>query len=269
MNRQIADRCLEIRPKLVDFAADRLGPTATGEVQAHLLSCQRCSDLFGEILLEEVESGAVPLLTPPRIPPFEWYDAYMRAGSTRFGVFWKSVRDGLQATDETIRKWASETRDEIAQAIDALVTPGASPTAVRTRGAVRVRGTAVRSGVRRGSAEAPSTIAAEVVSGGHSTGEVVRFDVSEPPRITPEGRFSFGLTTRDDEHDDDLVICTVGRSAANAVSFWGAITPVSGQSQREVRIEEAGVPGREQTIPLDRVSLAVIPSGRTRSQRAR
>ena len=257
--RPPAARCQEIRGLLPAFAAERLGATATGEVQGHLLSCEACTEAFGDLLMEEMESGAVPLLTPPHVPPIEWYDAYMRAGTGRFGMFWKSVSKALEAADEGLRDWAQVARDEFAQTIDALATPldpfagAARSGAIRTRGAVRVRGAAVAR------PQPPATVGAKVVSpDGTPTGDVVPFAVDEAPRITPDGHFRVGLSTESDAHDDDLLICTLARSRGKRVSFVGAITRRPGQPLREVRIDEADVPGRGRAIPIDRVSLAVM-----------
>jgi hypothetical protein len=254
-------RCTEIREKLPDFAADRLGPTATGEVQGHLLSCQACSEVFGDLVMEEVESGAVPLLTPPRIPPIEWYDAYMRAGSGRFGTFWKSVGDALQATDAGVRAWASARRDEIAQAIEALADPDPFGGAIRTRGAVRARGAVRTRGAVTPPSRLPGGTTAEVVSAaGRPTGAVVRFSIDEQAHVTRDRRFCLRLSTDDDAHDGHIVICTLTLPGGATVSFAGTVTPRPGGRLREVRIDEAGVPASARTVPPDRVALAVIVS---------
>ena len=137
----IGARCREIRERLADFATDRLDAMATGEVQGHLLSCQACSKAFGELLMEEVASGTVPLRTPPHLPPLEWYDTYLHAGRGRFGTFWKSVRDAREAADGQAREWARTRAEEIARALDLLLPPAPlAPATMRARGALRPHG---------------------------------------------------------------------------------------------------------------------------------
>lgn len=246
-------RCREIRERLADFAADRLGPTATGEVQGHLLDCQACSEVFGELLLAEVESGAIPLLTPPVVPPLELYDRYLRSSHSRFGTLWTSVRGALKSKDVELREWARSQMDQIRRGIDALaLSSGPLPAAVRTRGAaVRTRGT-----VRR---ESPTHLMADVLSAeGEPTGARVAFRVQSAPAITADGRFAATLRTDSAEYDDRLVICTMALPDAPRVSFGGALQPVPGEAVREVRIDEVGVPGPARAIPLQHVTLAIV-----------
>jgi hypothetical protein len=265
--RPVAARCLEIRERLRDFAAERLGPTATGEVQGHLLSCQDCSEVFGEILQEEVDSGAVPLLTPPWMPPISWYDDYMRVGSSSFGTFWTSIRNAVQAADAKLQNWGNNQIAQLAAGLQALAPVGG---AVRTRGAVRVRGAAIRTLTLGGSAAPPASpdeISAEVISAaGESTGEGVRFAIAEGARITNAHRFTLKLTTGNTTYDSEQVICTVSlpkppsRPEGTKVSFVGTITHREGQTLREVRIDEPDVPGPARIIPRERITLTVIAS---------
>ena len=250
----VAARCQDIRKRFAEFASGQLKPTAAGEVQGHLLSCDACSELFGEQLMEDIARGAVPLLTPPQIPPVEWYDAYMRAGSPRFGTFWKSVRDALQHQDRGLREWARTKRDEV-HAGFALMT--ARPSTVRTRGAIHVRGTGNGlADIRKGSSPG---IRAEVVSASEeATGVLVEFAVEEPPSISSDEHFRLRLSTGDRDYDDALVICTVRLREPDAISFVGMLTPNVADDRRHVHIDERPVPGPPLAIPLDRMTVAVL-----------
>jgi hypothetical protein len=252
-----ASRCVDIRELLRDFAAERLGATATGEVRGHLLSCQGCSEAFGEILMAEVESGVIPLLTPPQIPPVEWYDAYMRAGSKRFGTFWKSVRDGFAQADQSAREWARARRDELEMALNASAGP--APMAIRTRGAVRTRGAAPSRGAAQSDSRSSDLMADVIAADGESTGAVVRFTIEESPHIESSGRFRLTLTTGDAAHDDRLVICTLTLPGA-MVSFTGTLHRRANGDTRELRIDEGGLPGPARVIPTERVTFAVLES---------
>jgi hypothetical protein len=244
--------CREIRERLPAFATDRLDATATGEVQGHLLSCQACSQAFGQLLMKEVASGTVPLRTPPHLPPLEWYDTYLHAGSGRFGTFWKSVRDALEAADAQSREWARTRAEEIARALDLLVpTAALAPATMRARGALRPHGAA--------RAEPTATVVADVLLfSGESTHTTVRFAIHKPPRITGDGRFGICLKTDAPGFDGRLVICTITLPATKAVSFGGTVTRRPREELREVRIDEAGVPSPAREIPLKHVKLAII-----------
>jgi hypothetical protein len=254
-NQPLPARCREIRDRLRDFAANRLGPTPTGEVQAHLLSCDSCAEAFGELLMDEVESGAVPLLTPPRMPPLELYDAYMRAGSGRFGTFWKSIKDATEAADNSVQQWAKQKLDEIAAALDAL-TPG-EPAPVKVRGAIATGAIRTRGAVSR-KPQSPGLSATVLSDEGQSSHARIHFTIDEPARLTTNGRFTLALSTDDTGHDDRVVICTLALPTGVTVSFAGTITRRPGQQSREVRIDEAGVPGAARSIPLEHLSLAVL-----------
>lgn len=248
----IGARCREIRERLPDFATDRLDATATGEVQGHLLSCQACSKAFGELLMEKVASGTVPLRTPPHLPPLEWYDTYLHARRGRFGTFWKSVRDALEPANPQAREWARTRAEEIARALDLLVPPAPlAPATMRARGGLRPHGAA--------RAEPTSTVVADVLLfSGESTDTTVCFAIDKPPRITRDGRFGICLQTDAAGFDGRLVICTIMLPATEAVSFGGTVTRRPQEELREVRIDEAGVPGPAREIPLKHVKLAII-----------
>jgi hypothetical protein len=248
----IGARCGEIRERFLDFATDRLDAMATGEVQGHLLSCQACSKAFGDLLMEGVSNGSVPLRTLPRLPPLARWDKYLSAGSGRFGTLWKSVRDALEAADARAREQARTRAEEIGRALDLLVPPAPlDPATVRARGALRV-GKAALVG-------STSTAVADVLLfSGESTGMTVRFAVDKPPRITRDGHFGVCLRTDACGFDGHVVICTITLPATEAVSFDGTVTRLPREGLREVRIDEAGVPGPAREIPLKHLTLAII-----------
>ena len=248
--RAVDARCREMRARLADFAANRLGPTATGEVQGHLLDCQACSEVLAELLLAEVESGAVPLRTPPVVPPLELFDRYLRWGDGRLGTLWTAVRTALESADAELRAWARSELEQFRRGVEAL-SAGALPGAVRTRGAIRVRG-AVRG-------TSSDRLKAHVLTrAGKPTEARVAFRVQSAPAITPDGRFAAAFRTDSAAYDGRLVVCTVALPRAPRVSFGGALQPVPGEAVREVRIDEAGVPGGARVIPIEHVSLAIV-----------
>lgn len=241
----IAQRCGEIRERLDDFANDRLGPMATGEVRGHLLGCQACSEVFGEQLLEAVERGEIPLMTPPSVPPIELLERYLLGPAD---PSWKVVRARLHDVDAKAREWAARRMEEIRVGFQQLVAPP-----VLTRGAIRTRG-AVRG---RGSPP-PATMRAKVMApGGASTATVVAFDVRTPPGITADGRFTLEMWTDASKYDGRRLVCTIALPSTEPLSFEGTVTPVEGEARRRVLIEEASVPGPALLIPMDAVTLAI------------
>ena len=70
-------RCVTLRPRLEDLAAERLGPVATDELLAHLSECQECAEQFAAILTTRIEAGDDPLLSAPTDLPTELYERYL------------------------------------------------------------------------------------------------------------------------------------------------------------------------------------------------
>ena len=245
--QSIATRCREIRERLDDFAARRLGPTATGEVQGHLLDCQACSEALGELLLEQIDRGALPLLTPPKVPPQALYARYLRG--SRVGTLWSAVRDALGAPDVNLREWAETKIQEIRVGFEELVAPP-----VRLRGAVRTRGAVVA----RSSSPPPSKVSADVLTAaGESSGTTVVFDVDTPPAINADRVFALELSTDAGEYDGRRVVCTIAFSRTGPVSFEGTVTRIEAQARRVVVFKEDGVPGRACRIPMRLVTLSI------------
>jgi hypothetical protein len=275
--RPVAPRCAQIRDRLPGFAANQLGPTAEGEVQGHLLDCQSCSEVFSEFLLEQVESGALPLLTSPIVPSSELYDRYLRArhGST----MWCAVRDALR--DAGRRDWAATRIEEIRVGFELLTKPARRRGAVRTRSAatrravtpspeplrnrnltdqVKFRGSQVNyNGPRPLGAGGPlEHVTADVLKPtGEPSGSVVAFEVRTPPEITGEGRFRFALSTNAADHDGQRVVCTIVLADTEPVSFEAIIAGREGHDEHAVVFDEHGLPGSGCRIPIDRVKLAI------------
>jgi hypothetical protein len=234
-------RCREIRHRLPDFLREELGVVATGEVQGHLLSCQACSEVYAELLMQEVESEAEPLRTPPRIPPSDWYDAYLRGRSGRFGILWSSLREARQSAAAAVRDWAREQTEKIGSALRRLLAP---PAVVRVRGAVRTRGTATKK---------PSALFADVLSSAwEPTGQTVSFTIVEPPHITADGHFRLRLRTQAMAYEGHSVICTVALPEMLSISFRGTLR------DGEVEIDEEGIPCVEGNIELEQVRVALM-----------
>ena len=243
-------RCREIRERLANFATGRLRPTATGEVQGHLLDCQECSLALSEMLLEQVATGAIPMRALPNPPPVELYARYVRDGHTRFGTWWSTVHAGVHAARvEERRKWARRL-EEIRVGIGLLVDaqgPGAAG-GVRTRGAVRTR-----------SAPPPRPLlAAEVLTPAGAPAGTVSFQIVSAPAITAAGHFRARFRTSTPVHDGRQVVCTILISTTDAVSFSGTLARLPDQIASEVHIDEEGFSGPTRDIPLPLVKLTIV-----------
>jgi hypothetical protein len=234
-------RCRDIRHRLPDFLREKLGVVATGEVQGHLLTCQSCSEVLGELLMRAVESGTEPLRTPPRIPSTDLYDAYLQRPNP-FGVIWGSVRAALQSADAAVRDWAQKQAEQISAALNPLLTPLPSAP-VRVRGGVRTRG---------GATTTASPVTATVLSSTwEPTGQTVTFSVEEDPRITTDGHFRLRLKTRSTSWDGCTVFCTIAPPDMLPISFRGTLRG------GEVEIDEGGILGVEGNLEVDGIKIAV------------
>lgn len=243
-SQPISTRCAEIRERLEDFAAKRLGPVARGEVQGHLLDCEACNDLFEALLLEQVESGAVPLLSPPIVPPAALYERYLRA--RRPGTRWRAVLDKL--LDAATREKAAARIEEIRAGFDLFVNPADARGAIRTRGAVTPPAPTL----------VPDRISADVLTpAGEPSGTMVTFEVRTPPEISADGHFTFVLSADVAEYDGRRVVCTIALSNTEPLSFEGTIGRRERQAKRAVVFEDEGLPGSGCSIPIDRVTLTI------------
>lgn len=231
-------RCAEIRKYLEDFAAKRLGPTARGAVQGHLLGCDACSDALAELLMDKVEDGSLPMLTPPPIPPPAVYEAYLRA--RRPGSSWRAVLEAM--LDPGSSAWASDRINEIRAGFALLMNP------LPTRGAMRTRGSVVRP---------PGLVANVLTPTGEPTGATVTFRVVTPPAVTIEGRFRLVALTDDVAYEGRRVVCTIALPPAEPLSFDGTLARGDAPGPAVLAFDEEGLPARNCSIPLDRVTLSI------------
>jgi hypothetical protein len=218
--------------------------------------------------MEEIDNGAIELRTPPYKPPFAWYEDYLRGTHSRIGVPWKAIRDGLKAADAGIKTWAGETNAAVVAFLDGLASraPLSAPAPqglIRNYGALLggesgTNGESLGSdGASGGGRQAAMGIDAAVIGPKGTTTGTVRFEVIHSPRITSDGRFEIDLSTDADGYDDYTLLCTL-RGAHAAVCFAGTIMHRPGDPLREVRIDEADLPGPSQLIPLDRLELTIL-----------
>lgn len=246
----VSTRCAAIRQRLEDFAAGRLGPQARGEVQGHLLDCEGCAEAFGMMLVEQVESGVLPELEPPTVPPPSLYDRYLQA--RRPESSWRALLDAAHdrartATAAQVAK-AKARLDEIRAGFEALALD-----------TVAVRGSATRGSMRGGP---PREVSADVLTpAGAPSGETVVFEVGAEPRITTDHRFEMTLSTSTAGYDGRIVICTIALPDGDAVSFEAAIEPAAkaGSPGDEwiARFDEERLPIADYKMPLWRLSLAI------------
>ena len=230
-----------MRERLEDFAAGRLGPQASGEVQGHLLDCQDCGEVFSAMLMDQVATGALPELTPPSMPPQSVYDGYLRA--RRPESSWRLLLDTLR--DATSRESVAARIDAIRAGFELFANP-------LHGGTVPVRGDTP------GSRAAPSELSAEVLTPtGEPSGTSVKFDVRAAPRITSKRRFHMTLATTSADYDGRAVVCTVTLPSGESVSFDTVIERVPQGAERIATFDAAELPISNVRIPLDAVSLTI------------
>ncbi len=252
--KNLEPRCREIQPRLPDFLRWGLGAVATGEVQGHLLTCQPCSEVYGELIMEEVESGAVPLRTAPRVPSPDWYSSYLSVRGGRLGMLWEALGDALKSPDVNVKDWAEEQMEKVGEALRQLLTPFSSPPPafahVATRGAVRTRGSAAK--------KSRANLEADVLSADlEPTGETVAFTVEEAPRVSIDGRFQLQLRTQTAGYEGYTVFCSLALAEAPAISFSGKLRSASEAGAWVVEIDEEVMKGVAGLVPLRLVKLAL------------
>ena len=236
----VSPRCAEIRPRLADFAARKLGPLARGEVQGHLLTCDACSDALAELLMEQVDSGVLPLLPPVSVPEPTAYEHYLRAHNSPRS--WRAVRHA----QGRMESWAKQRLDEIRVGFAQLAAshPGAEPLS-----------TAVR--WTRGAAAMPRLTAAVLNAEGEPSGIALTFEVRRPPRVEADHQFRFIASTDADEYRGRWVICTITLPGTEPLSFEGTLESIDRRGGPVVSFDEAGIPAPAIVIPLDIVTLTI------------
>ena len=238
----MSPRCTEIRGLLEDFAAERLGPVARGSVQAHLLTCDPCSDVFAELLVTQVEDGTLPLLTPPDLPSSAVYDTYLRA--RRPSSSWRAVLDAM--VDPAARDWAAARIEEIRAGFALFTDP------VATRGAIRTRGAVTKSAGVHGS------LAANVLTpAGEPSGTVVTFRVRTLPAITTDGRFGFAIVTDDAAYDGRRVLCAIALPNGQPLSFESTLVRRGGHGAATALFDEHNLPAGRCSIPMTSVTVTI------------
>ncbi len=255
--KNLEPRCREIQTRLPDFLRGGLGAVATGEVQGHLLTCQSCSEVYGELIMEEVESGAVPLRAAPRIPSPDLYGSYLRVRGGRLGMLWEALGDALKSPDVNVKDWAQEQVEKIGEALRRSLIPFSSPPPafahVATRGAVRTRG-----GVGK---QSRADLKADVLSADlEPAGETVDFIVEEAPRVSADGRFQLRLRTQVAGYEGHTVFCSVALPEMPAISFSGELRSASEAGAWVVEIDEEVMKGVAGVVPLSQVKLALVLS---------
>lgn len=239
-DQPVPTRCAEIRERLEDLAAGRLGPQARGEVRGHLLDCEACSEVFGALLFEQVESGELPTLVPPVVPPVTLYGDYLRA--RRPASSWRALLDALR--EATSREKAAARLDELRAGFELLLNP------VQARGTTRTRGS-------RGTPPRKQLTADVLTPSGDPSGTTIAFDERSAPEITANSRFVMTLSTEAAGYDGRTVVCTVALPNISPVSFEATITPTGNGEERVVIFEDDGLPIADCQIPSDLIALAI------------
>ncbi len=239
-DQPVPARCSQIRERLADLAAGRLGPQARGEVRGHLLDCDDCSAAFSAMVIEQIESGEQPLLVPPSMPPVSVYGDYVRA--RRQNPSWRALLDALR--EAAIPEWATARLEELRVGFELLLNP------VQVRGPVRTRGS-------RGSSSRKRLIADLVDASGEPTGATVTFELRTGPQITADSRFVMTLASETPGYDGRTVICVVALPNIDPVSFEAVITPTGDGEERLARFDEERLPIASCEIPTDLITLAI------------
>lgn len=234
-NPRVPPRCVEIRRSLEDFAARRLGLSAHGAVEGHLLTCDACSDVMADMLMRQVEAGELPLLTPPAIPSPVVYETYLRAREPELA--WRRVVEGRSSGNAA--EWVESRLNEIRAGFSALMNPEG--------GALRPRG-----------APARVLVADLLTPAGGRSGTTVGFQVSSPPVITADRRFQFAVTTTDVTYQGRRLLCTIALPTVAPIVFETVMVTIAGEGELVAPFDDDGLPVESVSIPITSISLAIF-----------
>ncbi|HEU4389541.1 MAG TPA: zf-HC2 domain-containing protein [Blastocatellia bacterium] len=239
-------RCDQIRELLPDFAKERLGIARSGEVQAHLFTCDSCTDLLSQIIMNATSSE--PLRTPPAIPPQGIYDSYLRGRSGLLGVIYNRLTKAMHSADRLAAEWASKQVEAFGAALSTSLSQSQTePGAIRARSAPE--------------ASRRSSITATVLSASfESTQESVEFAVDDGPSISQGGNFELKLTTTTAGYDGWWLACRVAAPGVEPVTFTGEIKDDGTGTRWRVAIEEPGVGSEAGAIAKNTITLFVARS---------
>lgn len=235
-NPQVPPRCVEVRRLLEDFAARRLGPSARGAVEAHLLTCDECSGVMADMLTQQVATGELPLLTSPSIPSPAVYETYLRAREPELS--WRRVIEGMSDSNAATT-WVESRLNEIRAGFAALVNPEG--------GALRPRGAPVR-----------VLVADLLTPTGGPSGTTVSFQVSSPPVITADRRFQFEVTTKDVACQGRRLLCTIALPTVAPVVFEAVIVATAETGNLSARFDDEALPVESCSLPIASISLSIF-----------
>lgn len=243
--------CAQTRARLPEFLLGNLKAEARGRVRGHLLSCQACALFMADTLAASAAADSTTNVSqPPLRPPARALEA-LGVRTEREGVVWTALQS--LATDRV--SWAQAEMDTVRRTLQGALLLWAIAQAARrprARGALGAREVALERTLGPDE-EWPSQIDVEIVdSSGQPQGRTVRFEVIEPPTVTPTGEFLLALRTEESGVAGWFLCCTV--------TIGGVKVTFSGELQEEVdnwgwqaRIEATGLPASQEpvVIPLD------------------
>jgi len=166
----------------------------------------------------------------------------------REGTVWTS----LQSLDTEHAPWTAEELSRVRKAFQsALLFWALAQVPKRTH--------ATRGPTLGLDEEWPQQIEVAVVdSSGQENGRKVRFEVIQPPTVTPAGEFRLALRTEESGVAGWSLRCTVTTPEAK-VTFAGELQPVVDSQGWQVVIKAAGLPASEEpvVIPAELVKLSL------------
>jgi hypothetical protein len=227
--------------QLAAFLAGKLKAEARGRVRGHLLGCRLCALALSRAVAESMtpelrDKFHRPMPRPP-MPVLE----SLGIQNDQEGTVWTT----LQSLDTERIRWAQEEMDAVRRALRVAVSVWAFvPVTTRTRGLHR-GGT--RSPTLGPGEEWPHQVDIEVVnSSGQPQGRTVRFEVIEPPTMTPAGEFVAVLRTDEGDLAGWSLRCTVMAAEERKVTFAGELRAEVDNRGWRVWIEATGLPANKE-----------------------
>jgi hypothetical protein len=230
-NKQLS--CADAQYRLTALLEGSLGEQESRQVKAHLRQCSSCHQAFLKMAAGGIFRAQVGFRSGVRGAPW----AYLQSLAAKNVAWAKTELDRV--------------RDAFRGALTLFSLPQWQPK-VKNIGIAPVMG--------NGKSQWPKYIAVAVVDDLGQQRNTVRFEVLQPPTVTPAGDFLLTLRSAEATNLADWTfLCTVESVEGVQVTFEGKIQPEQGNNGWQVELKADGLPVCEKdvVIPPERVRLSL------------
>lgn len=231
--------CEATRKQFPAFLSGNLKAEVRGRVRGHLLSCRSCALAFSNAVAESMTPELIAKFQRPMPRPPAPVLKALGVWNESEGTVWTT----LQSLDTERMPWTEEELSRVRKAFQsALMLWALAQVPKRTH--------AMRGPTLGPDEEWPSQIDVEIVdSSGQPQGRTVRFEVIEPPTVTPAGEFLLTLRTDEAGVAGWSLRCTITTPEAK-VTFAGELQPAADSQCWQVVIKTAGLPASTEPVVI-------------------